>query len=291
MDHRRVTQVRKKTGEGNFTAPVPIGAKAENITLANGTVLQDAVDELQHGKAGHEVLTYAQWNSLSKEEKDNGTVYFITDHTEKRQNVASLISFDNTENGINATNVQTAIEAVNRNNAPPVVNNLNSMNPDEALSANQGRILNESIQAVQDNLNETKQDKIVFDNSTNQVLVGETDLTMPTNDVYYQIGTQSFTFEANSTYLICAHVQVIDTTSAHNGTLTFSLGVNSSDTGVMGKKITAKPNLDTSGARRYSHFSTIIHFDTETTYYGWLASSIGNYTAKAYWQMQCIKIN
>lgn len=275
MDQRRVTCVRKKTGEGNFTAPVPIGAKAENVTLANGTVLQDAIEELQSGKAGHEVLSYADFQALTDKEKNNGTVYFVHNYNTEHNNQAVLVSFNNNESGMAAKNVQTAIEELNYKIAPPIVDNLDSINPNATLSARQGKILNE-----------TKQNQIIVNPTA--VSMDITEVTMNTANTYYRVGTQSFTFEANSTYLICVHIQASDTTNSRDASLTFALGESSNNSSR--RKITVKIAADTAGMPRYAHFSTIIHFQEETTYYGWLASTLNNATANALWQMECLKI-
>ena len=187
MDQQRVTKVRKKT-VGGFSQAVPIGAKAENVTLSNGTVLQDAIDELQHGNAGHEVITYAEWQALGNE-KDNGTVYFVTDYQGQLLNKAVNVFFDNTEariggnNWPNITNVQTAIRELKNTNAPEIEDSLTSENNTKVLSARQGKILNDS-----------KQDKLIWTNNTNQITVNETPISLPiNNDSYQQVGNVSFT--------------------------------------------------------------------------------------------------
>lgn len=286
MDQQRVTKVRKKT-VGGFSQPVPIGAKAENVTLSNGTVLQDAIDELQHGKAGHEVMTYAQWNSLSKDEKDNGTVYFITDYTQQRLNQAENVIFDNTEAQIgnepqNITNVQNAIEELKKANAPKIYDDLDSIDNTKALSARQGKILNDS-----------KQDKLTWDVNTNQVTVSEATVTGNEQDQYQQVGNESFTLQANSTYLICVYVQVREQTSPYDSNLTFSLGTPI--TNDLAKKVTVKTATDTAYMWRYTRFSFIIHTDGETSYCGWLAKNNSNdrnktVEARVTWQAQYIKL-
>ena len=55
-------------------------------------------------------LTQAQYDALSQAEKLNGTTYYITDG----QNIttASAVTYDNTNSGMTATNVQGAIDEV-----------------------------------------------------------------------------------------------------------------------------------------------------------------------------------
>lgn len=75
---QRVTKIRKKTATG-FGDPIPIGAQAENVTLQNGSVLQDVIGQLQDGHVKHAKMTQAQYDALSNQKKNDGTVYFITD--------------------------------------------------------------------------------------------------------------------------------------------------------------------------------------------------------------------
>ena len=118
----RVTKVRKKTVNG-FSDPIPIGAKAQNITLSNGTILQDVLDVLQDGQAGHEVLTQVEYDSLPISQKNNGTVYFIEDGVDdNNRTLASIIGYNNNSSNLNATNVQDAIDELKLNQ--PRVNEL-----------------------------------------------------------------------------------------------------------------------------------------------------------------------
>lgn len=105
---QRVTKVRKKTSTG-FSEAIPIGAKAEDVTLEDGTILQDVIDQLQTGNAGHVDLTQAEYNALSQTEKNNGTVYFVTNSTSAGSINAAAVSYNNTSSGLDATNVQSAI--------------------------------------------------------------------------------------------------------------------------------------------------------------------------------------
>ena len=275
MDQQRVTKVRKKT-VGGFSQAVPMGAKAENVTLSNGTVLQDAIDELQHGKAGHEVITYAEWQALGNE-KDNGTVYFVTDYQGQLLNKAVNVFFDNTEariggnNWPNITNVQTAIRELKNTNAPEIEDSLTSENNTKVLSARQGKILNDS-----------KQDKLIWTNNTNQITVNETPISLPiNNDSYQQVGNVSFTLQANSTYLICVYIQVRDQTTPYDSNLTFSLGPTANDYD-FAKKVTLKTAADTAYMWRYTRFSFIQHTaDLPVTYYGWLAKNHSTASLKA----------
>lgn len=57
-------------------------------------------------------LTQAEYNALSETEKNNGTVYYIYDVNAVPQ--ASDVVYDNTESGLNASNVQGAIDEVSK---------------------------------------------------------------------------------------------------------------------------------------------------------------------------------
>lgn len=61
-------------------------------------------------------LTQAEYDALSEEEKNNGSLYFITDGESApsaNRFSASGISYDNTDSGLSATNVQDAVDEVN----------------------------------------------------------------------------------------------------------------------------------------------------------------------------------
>lgn len=108
---QRVTKVRKKLSNG-FSEAIPIGAKAEDVTLEDGTILQDVIDQLQTGSAGHVDLTQAEYDALSQAEKTNGTVYFVTNSTAAGDINAAAISYSNTSSGLTGTNVQSAIDEI-----------------------------------------------------------------------------------------------------------------------------------------------------------------------------------
>lgn len=135
-----VTKVKKKTTDG-YTNAIPVGAKAQNVILNNGTVLQDVIDVLSTGQAGHRDLTQAQYNALTEQEKYNGTVYFVQDGASNGTITnASVI-------GYNDTNVQSALDniSINKINYSDVVNNLTSNSTSLPLSAAQGKELKDQI--------------------------------------------------------------------------------------------------------------------------------------------------
>ena len=76
---QRITKVRKKTASG-FGDPIPIGAEAQNVTMSDGTVLQDVINQLRADSGmGHQVLTQSEYSALSTALQNNGTIYFISD--------------------------------------------------------------------------------------------------------------------------------------------------------------------------------------------------------------------
>lgn len=85
---------------------------AEDIVYDNtGTILtsntvQDAIDELARGAVKE--LTLAQYNALTPAEQNNGTIYYITDDVGGAY--ASEVMYDNTQSGLNADDVQDAID-------------------------------------------------------------------------------------------------------------------------------------------------------------------------------------
>jgi hypothetical protein len=57
-------------------------------------------------------LTQAEYNSLSTAQKNNGNFYFIVD-SDPSYFSAENIDYDNTDSGLTATDIQTAIDEVN----------------------------------------------------------------------------------------------------------------------------------------------------------------------------------
>ena len=150
---QRITKVKKKTASG-FTEAIPIGAKAQNITLRDGTILQDIVQELQTGRAGHADLTQAEYDALSPAQKNDGTVYFVSDGTAAGRIDATAVHYNNTTGTLNSNYVQGAIDtlATNKVNYTDIINNLTSTNPNAALSAAQGKILQDQITTLDGNV-------------------------------------------------------------------------------------------------------------------------------------------
>lgn len=147
---QRVTKVKKKTVNG-YTEAIPIGAKAEDITLQDGTILQDVIDVLATGQAGHEELTRAQYEALSQSKKKDGTVYFVEDGTiTGSENVAAAISYNNNVSQAAVSNVQSAIDDLynKKINYTDVVNGLNNTSTNLPLSAAQGKALNDSLTSL-----------------------------------------------------------------------------------------------------------------------------------------------
>ena len=150
---QRITKVKKKTA-GGFTEAIPIGAKAQNITLRDGTVLQDVVQELQTGRAGHADLTQAEYDALSPAQKNDGTVYFVSDGTAAGRIDATAVHYNDTTGTLNSNYVQGAIDtlATNKVNYTDIINNLTSTNTGAALSAAQGKVLQDQITTLDGNV-------------------------------------------------------------------------------------------------------------------------------------------
>ena len=166
--NQRITKVRKKLQNG-FSEAIPIGAKAENITLQNGTVLQDVIEELQTGRAGHADLTQAEYNALPESKKNDGTVYFVADGANGTNNAAA-VRYNNNASGLSATNVQAVIDEINTNveaqvaalkavdatlkdaATKTVANNLVTTSQGYVLDARQGKALQDEVAALNSSL-------------------------------------------------------------------------------------------------------------------------------------------
>ena len=162
--NQRITKVRKKLQNG-FSEAIPIGAKAENVTLQNGTVLQDVIEELQTGRAGHADLTQAEYDALPQSQKNNGTIYFVADGAAGTNNAAA-VRYNNNASGLSGTNVQAAIDEINTNvetqvtalkavdatlkdaATKTVANNLVTTGAGYVLDARQGKVLNDKITSL-----------------------------------------------------------------------------------------------------------------------------------------------
>ena len=143
---QRITKVKKKLANG-YTEAIPIGAKAKDIIMQNGTILQDVVEILQTGSAGHESLTQAEYNALPQLEKNNGTVYFITDNPDSGGVASAAVTYNNSNVQTSVTNVQSAIDELygDKVNYTDIINNLTSTNGSVPLSAAQGKILQDQV--------------------------------------------------------------------------------------------------------------------------------------------------
>ena len=74
---QRVTKVRVKQANGSFGTAVPIGVESSNVTMADGTGLEDALTTIRSSITGHRILTQVEYNNLTDIEKQNGTIYFV----------------------------------------------------------------------------------------------------------------------------------------------------------------------------------------------------------------------
>lgn len=187
-----VTKVKKKTASG-FTTALPIGAKAQDITLQDGTILQDVIDVLSTGQAGHISLTQAQYNALSEEEKNNGTVYFVEDSASSGTITnASVI-------GYNDTNVQSALDniSINKINYSDVVNNLTSNSTSLPLSAAQGKELKDQIDSQDTRINILEDKTNAISQNSNHTIFSNTHVDVP--DGYVNIKTNTTEGESRLT--------------------------------------------------------------------------------------------
>lgn len=90
-----------------FTSSDTVNMVDENGNITD-TTLTDSIHQIGKGRE----LTKAEYDALSEEEKNNGTVYYITDDEGFVLENASSIAFNNTGTSIAATNVQSAIEEI-----------------------------------------------------------------------------------------------------------------------------------------------------------------------------------
>lgn len=79
--------------------------------LTAGTAVREqfnaVIDKVEHTDNSIE-LTMAEYEALSEEEKNNGSIYFITDAGGQRD--AITVTYNNTSSGLEATNLQDAID-------------------------------------------------------------------------------------------------------------------------------------------------------------------------------------
>ena len=94
-----------------FTSSDTVNMVDENGNITD-TTLTESINQVGKGRE----LTKVEYDALSEAEKNNGTVYYITDDTGIVLENACSIAFDNAKTTLTATNVQTAIEEI-RNDA------------------------------------------------------------------------------------------------------------------------------------------------------------------------------
>ena len=80
-----------------------------------GTILKNGIP---YGGGGggtdHRTLTQAEYDALSTEEKNNGTIYLISDGIGGNNPDASQVVYSNTSSGLSATSVQGAIDTLGK---------------------------------------------------------------------------------------------------------------------------------------------------------------------------------
>lgn len=97
-----------------FITDATEGQVAEDIVYDNTSTsltsnnVQDAIDELARGAVIE--LTLAQYNALTPEEQNNGTIYYIID--DEGNALAEDIHYDNTSSNLTSTNVQDAVDEI-----------------------------------------------------------------------------------------------------------------------------------------------------------------------------------
>ena len=123
--YNALTEAEKKNGTIYLITDSQGNVLADDVVYDNtdstltSTNVQDAITELSTTSSGIVSLTQAQYNALTSEQKNNGTVYMITDGTDGW--LASDSVYINTTSGLIATNVQDAIdELVSSANLPSV---------------------------------------------------------------------------------------------------------------------------------------------------------------------------
>lgn len=99
------TQLNGKLSTSGTAAKATADASGNTITSTYATKT-----ELNNK---HKELTQAQYNALSTTEKNNGTVYMITDATDEFD--AGQVAYDNSIGGLNAVDVQGAINELTKN--------------------------------------------------------------------------------------------------------------------------------------------------------------------------------
>lgn len=97
-----------------FITDATEGQVAEDIVYDNTSTsltsnnVQDAIDELARGAVIE--LTLAQYNALTPEEQNNGTIYYIID--DEGNALAEDIYYDNTSSNLTSTNLQDAVDEI-----------------------------------------------------------------------------------------------------------------------------------------------------------------------------------
>ena len=114
-------------------------------------------------------------------------------------------------------------------------------------------------------------------------------MTLTTANTYYKVGSNGLSFSSGGKYIMVIHVQAQFTGSTNkDATLTFAVGTSASDTTSALRKITVKNAAQTT-ANQYVHWTDIISFSADTTYYGWVASNYASSPVTIGWWADCLK--
>lgn len=74
---QRVTKVRLKAN-GAFGEAIPIGVDSRNVMMSDGNGgLDQTLTNIKNSITPHRTLTWATYNSLTSQQKANGTIYFV----------------------------------------------------------------------------------------------------------------------------------------------------------------------------------------------------------------------
>ena len=83
-----------------------------SVSGLDATNIKEAIDKLAAGDAGAITLTQAEFDALSEEEQNNGTYYITDDEDDFMIGEAELIYYDNTNSGLEAEDVQGAVDEI-----------------------------------------------------------------------------------------------------------------------------------------------------------------------------------
>ena len=99
-------------------------------------------------------------------------------------------------------------------------------------------------------------------------------VTCTTANLYYKAGANGVTFPAGK-YIVIAHFQTAVTSTDKTPLITGAIGPTASDTGNSLRRVTIKQQVS-SGGYYFGKIVDFIQFNSQTTYYAWISSSLSN---------------